>query len=305
MTTRYRGTFTVLITPFTADGSRVDEDRLRRLVEFQVSEGIHGLVPLGSTGEFLSMTDAERAQVARIVCDQAAGRVPVFVGSAAESTDDALRYSRDAEAAGADGVMIIPPFYCTLTEDELVEHYRRISAGIGIPIMLYNNPGTSNMDVKPAVIARLAAETRVSYVKESTLDVRRIHQIKRLCGDSVSAFGGYMGFESFVVGADGWVSVCANLIPRLSAQMFEQWDRERDWDGARATFETINPVIEALGDHWYVHGIKASFKLMGLDMGDPRPPRLPLAPQFEGAFRRALEGLGLSGEAKPALFAAE
>ncbi|BBK32789.1 4-hydroxy-tetrahydrodipicolinate synthase [Stella humosa] len=300
--TVHRGTFTVLITPFTDGVSRVDEERLRQLVEYQVEEGIHGLVPLGSTGEFLSLSENERADVARIVVDQAAGRVPVFVGTAAESTDDAIRYSRQAEKLGADGVMIIPPFYSTPTEDELYEHYRRISDQIGIPIMLYNNPATANVDVKPALIARMAETTKVTYVKESTVDVRRIHQIKRLCGDRVQAFGGYMGYESFLVGADGWVSVCANVIPGPSARLFDLWDKHRDYDGARALFERINPMIEALGAHWYVQGTKACFDLMGAPMGLARPPRSLLPASVREEFRLVLEGLGMLTGSPPAAF---
>lgn len=146
--------------------------------------------------------------------------------------------------------------------------------------MLYNNPGSANVDVKPALIARMAESTKVTYVKESTVDVRRIHQIKRLCGDRVQVLGGYMGFESFMVGADGWVSVCANVIPGLSARMFDLWDRDRDYDGARALFEKINPIIEALGAHWYVQGTKACFDLMGSTWAGP-------AAAFAAAGRRA------------------
>ena len=300
--TVHRGTFTVLITPFTDGTARIDEERLRQLVEYQVEEGIHGLVPLGSTGEFLSLTDAERADVARIVVDQAAGRVPVFVGTAAESTDDAIRYSRQAEKLGADGLMIIPPFYSTPTDDELYEHFRRISDQVGIPIMLYNNPGSANVDVKPALIARMAESTKVTYVKESTVDVRRIHQIKRLCGDRVQAFGGYMGFESFMVGADGWVSVCANVIPGPTARMFDLWDRDRDYAGSRALFEHINPMIEALGAHWYVQGTKACFDLMGVPMGLARPPRALLPAAVREEFRKVLDGLGMLTGKPPAAF---
>jgi 4-hydroxy-tetrahydrodipicolinate synthase len=299
----HRGTFTVLITPSRDGTEKVDEERLRQLVEYQINEGIHGLIPLGSTGEFLSLTEAERRLVAKTVIDQARGRVPVFVGTAAESTDDSIRASREAESLRADGVMIIPPFYSAPTDEELRNHYQRISDSIGIPIMLYNNPGASNVDVKPELIARMSETGKVRYVKESTVDIRRIHQIKRLCGDTVAAFGGYMGFESFMVGADGWVSVCANFIPGPCAKMFDAWDKRRDYDEARRLFEDINPSIEALGAHWYVSGTKAAFRLMGVDMGGPRPPRLPLPDVALPAFRMALERLGMVGR-PPAAFVA-
>ena len=165
---KFRGTYTVLITPFTADGRKVDEAALRRLVDFQIEEGIHGLIPLGSTGEFLSVTPDERRQIVEIVVKQAAGRVPVLIGTGAEWTDEVVRSSREAESMGADGVMIIPPFYSVPTDDELYAHYKKVSDAIGIPIMVYNNRATANVDMMPELIARLAEIPNCQFVKEST-----------------------------------------------------------------------------------------------------------------------------------------
>src|SRR5262249_19553060 len=139
---KFRGTYTVLITPFTADGKKIDEEALKRLVDFQIDQGIHGLIPLGSTGEFLSVTPDERRQITEIVIKQTAGRVPVLIGTGAERTDEVVRASREAEAMGAEGVLIIPPFYSVPTDDELFAHYKKVSDAISIPIMVYNNPAT-------------------------------------------------------------------------------------------------------------------------------------------------------------------
>ena len=185
---KFRGTYTVLITPFTNDGKKVDEAALKRLVDFQIEEGIHGLIPLGSTGEFLSVTP-----------------------------DEVVRTSREAESMGADGVMIIPPFYSVPTDDELYAHYKKVSDAIGIPIMVYNNPATANVDMMPELIARLAEIPNCLYVKESTLDPTRVRDIIRLAGDKMTVFAGVLGYESFWLGAEGWVAVCSNVIPRLSA----------------------------------------------------------------------------------------
>ena len=157
---RFRGTYTVLVTPFTTDGSAVDAEALKRLVSWQIEQGIHGLIPLGSTGEFLSISREERQQVIDICVGETKGRVPVLIGTGAESTLDAITLSREAEAMGADGVMIIPPFYSTPTEDELFEHYRRIGEAISIPIMVYNNPATANVDLVPSTLARLSRDRR-------------------------------------------------------------------------------------------------------------------------------------------------
>lgn len=296
---KLRGTYTVIITPFTPDGRAIDEDKLRWLVDFQIEQGIHGLIALASNGEFLSLGDEERHEVARIVVDQARGRVPVVVGTAAESTWDVIRYTKDAEAVGADCAMILTPYYCWLDEDEIFEHYRQVAEAVSLPIMLYNHPVSANLDMKPPLVARLAEIDNILYIKESTTDVRRVVQINDLVGDRMTVFAGYLGYESFMVGAEGWVSVCANIVPRKSARLFELAVDEKDVDGAWKVFREISPIIDFLGDHLYAHGMKAAFRMMGIDMGPPRPPRLPLRKELEPALRKVLEGQGLLGPDRP------
>ena len=290
---KLRGTYTVIVTPFTADGSRINEEMLRWLVDYQIAEGIHGLITLASNGEFLSLSDEERHDVARIVVDQAAGRVPVMVGTAAESTDHVIRYTRDAEALGADAAMVLAPYYCWIDEDEIFNHYRRVAESVSLPIMLYNHPASTVLDVRPPLVARLAEIDNISYIKESTTDTRRVYQINDLCGDKITVFAGYLGYESFMVGAEGWVSVCANIAPRKSARMFELAVDENDREGAWKVFKELVPLIDFLGDHLYVHGMKAAFKMLGRDMGDPRPPRLPLRPELARDLRRVMTEMGL------------
>jgi 4-hydroxy-tetrahydrodipicolinate synthase len=289
----FRGTYTVLITPFTPDGKQVDEAALTSLVEWQVAEGIHGLIPLGSTGEFLSLSDDEKTRVAEIVIRTAAKRVPVLIGTGAESTDDVVRYSREAERLGADGVMIIPPFYSTPTEDELFVHYRRVAEAIGIPIMVYNNPATANVDLKPELVARLATIDNIRYIKESTLEVTRVRDIIELCGERMTVFAGILGYESFWLGAQGWVAVCSNLIPRLSAELFERVADKRDMPGALALYRRILPIVRWVGGHRFVSATKAGLAMMGRPVGPPRPPRLPLPEAERRALREALAALGL------------
>ncbi len=298
VTKTFRGTYTVMITPFDRTGA-IDLAAMADLTDWQITEGIHGLVPLGSTGEFLSMTDAERHDVAKQVIDTAAGRVPVLIGTGAERTEDVIRYSREAEALGADGVMIIPPFYSTPTEDELFEHYRRIGETLSIPIMIYNNPATANVDLTPRIVERLSLIDNVRYIKESTMDVTRIRDILEFCGDRMTVFGGIMGFESFLAGAAGWVAVGSNVMPKALAGIFSRWADARDYDGARALYHQALPVIRLVGGHRYVSATKAALALMGRDVGAPRAPRLPLPaaemPMVEAALRAA--GVALAREA--------
>jgi len=265
---KFRGTYTVLITPFTADGRKVDEAALKRLVDFQIAEGIHGLIPLGSTGEFLSVTPDERRQIVEVVVSQAAGRVPVLIGTGAEWTDEVVRTSREAESMGADGVMI----------------------------MVYNNPATANVDMQPALIARLAEIPNCRYVKESTLDPTRVRDIIRLAGERMTVFAGVLGYESFWLGAEGWVAVCSNVIPRWSAELFELVADKRDMDAALALYRKMTPLLWWVGGPRYVSGTKAAFEMMGMPMGPPRAPRLPLPEAQRPALREVLKQMGVLKE---------
>ena len=297
----FRGTYTVLVTPFTASGEAVDAAALRRLVEWQIEQGIHGLIPLGSTGEFLSVSREERQQVVEICVAQARGRVPVLIGTGAEATFDAIELSREAEALGADGVMVIPPFYSTPTEDELFEHYRRIGEAISIPIMVYNNPATANVDLVPETLARLSRIDAVTMVKESTLEVTRVRDIIELCGDRLAVFAGILGYESFWLGAIGWVAVCSNLVPRESARLFELVADQADRDGALALYHRILPIVRWVGGQRYVAATKAALDMMGLPVGAPRAPRLPLPADERARLAAALRDLGLIDSLRPAL----
>lgn len=293
---KFRGCYTVLITPFTEGGEAVDLKALERLVEFQIREGIRGLIPLGSTGEFLSVSPEERTAIVETVVKTAAGRVPVLIGTGAEDTREVVRTSREAEALGADGVMIIPPFYSVPTEDELYVHYKKVADSIGIPIMVYNNPATANVDLTPKILARLATIESCLYVKESTLEVTRVRDIVDLCGDRMEVFAGVLGYESAWLGAIGWVAVCSNLAPKLSTDMFHAAAFDKDMDKALPLYRQLMPLLPFVGGPRYVSGTKAGFRLMGMPMGDPRPPRLSLPGADVPQLAAVLQGLGLLAE---------
>jgi 4-hydroxy-tetrahydrodipicolinate synthase len=289
----FRGVFTVMITPIDADG-KVNLSALAAFTDWQIREGVHGLIPLGSTGEFLSLSDQDWDDVARTVIQTAAGRVPVLIGTGAEDTREAVRLSCKAEALGADGVMIIPPFYSTPTDDELVTHYQTIARSISIPIMVYNNPATSNVDMKPELLARIAEIEGCDYVKESTLEVTRIRDIVRLAGDKMTPFGGILGFESFVMGAEGWVAVASNVAPAAMSRIFTLAADEKKYDEARALYLEWLPIIQAVGGQAYVAGSKALLNHMGFAAGSPLPPRLPLPSDQDAAMKTLVERFGLS-----------
>ncbi|NKK71794.1 4-hydroxy-tetrahydrodipicolinate synthase [Rhizobium leguminosarum bv. viciae] len=289
----FRGVYTVMITPLDPSGA-VDLKGLAAFTDWQVKEGIHGLIPLGSTGEFLSLSEEERDSVARTVIETVAGRVPVLIGTGAEDTRESIRLSVKAEAMGADGVMIIPPFYSTPTDDELVHHYKSIASAVAIPIMVYNNPATANVDLTPELVKRIAEIDGCDYIKESTLEVTRVRDIIRLAGDDMTVFGGILGFESFVMGARGWVAVASNVAPGPMARIFELVANEKKFDEARELYLKWLPVIQAVGGQAYVAGTKSLLTHMGFGAGLPRPPRLPLPPEQDAAMKRLVADFGLT-----------
>lgn len=298
----FRGTFTVLVTPFTPDGAAVDLPALERLVEFQVTNGIEGLVPLGSTGEFLSVSREERAAITETVVRTAAGRVPVLIGTGAEDTREAVALSREAERLGADGVMVIPPYYSVPSEDELYVHYKAIADAIGLPVMVYNNPATANVDLTPPVLARLSTIDGCCYVKESTLDVTRVRDVIAACDGRMEVFAGVLGYESAWLGAVGWVAVCSNVAPRLSAEMFRA-AADGNREAALPLYRRLAPLLPWVGGPRYVSGTKAALRLIGRDMGPPRPPRLPLPDRdlpALAAVLRALQDRADPGHCAPA-----
>ena len=290
---KFSGSFTVMVTPFSEDGSKVDHSTLRRFVDWQISNGVPGLIPLGSTGEFLSIADEERREIVTTIIQQVDGRVPVLVGTADEWTDKAVRYSREAEELGASGVMVVPPYYASPTEDELYAHYQRISDAISIPIMVYNNPNTANVDLTPDLLARLSQIENVDYVKESSGDISRIREIDRLSEGRMTVFAGYHAFDSFLLGAKGYVSVCGNIVPKLSSDLYKLVIGESDVASGRELYHRLLPLLDAISGDLYVSATKAALELVGMPVGIPRMPRLRVPESHRIKIEEVLRELGV------------
>ena len=297
------GSHTVLATPFTPNRRNIDTDALCRLVDWQIESGSHGLIPLGSTGEFLSVSEDERTQVVETVVEAADGRVPVLIGTADEWTDKAIRYSLEAQAIGADGLMIISPYYSSPTEDELFEHFRRISEAVSIPIMVYNNPNTANVDLRPEFVARLGTLENMRYIKESSGDISRVREIHRI-SDRVSVFAGYHPFESLAAGAKGYVSVIGNFLPAESAAVCDLMDAGRH-DKALQLYNRMIPLLNAIAGDKYVSATKCAMAAVGMPIGDPRPPRLALPEADTARIRKLIEEFKVEAKVADAAQAAD
>ena len=296
MTKTFRGVYAVSVTPFDGQGA-VDEAALRGHVRWLIDDGcVHGLIPIGSTGEFAFLSEAERQQVTRIVIEEAGGRVPVIAGAAACSTRETIQNAQFAQAAGAAGVMVVPPYYGHLSQTELYAHFAALARNIDIPVMLYNNPGAAGSDLLPETIARLAELPNVAAVKESTGIMQRVNEIQRLCGERIEVLCGCdtLPLEMFVMGVQGWVAAPSNTIPRQCVELYRLAVEEGDLPRARALYDRLLPLLELFeGSGQYVQLNKAALELLGRPVGKPRPPLLPPDADMLAKLRGILAELGL------------
>lgn len=300
MTKEFRGSYTVSVTPFTEDGSAIDIGALKNFLDWQLQVGVPGIIALGSTGEFLTVDDEERRLVVETYVNHIDGRIPVLIGTMNAHTPNAVRYSRQAQDLGADGVMIIPPYYYTPTEDEIFNYYAAIDRAISIPVMLYNNPVTSNVDMSAQLVARLCRELEsVQYIKESSLDLARVRDVIEASGGEMKVFAGERIVDSFLLGAIGYVNPYGNYIPVASHRIFDLLGAGRI-DDALAVQRLIDRIdhIIAAGHPTYGHQCysKALAAAVGYPMGDVRAPLTRFPELGEEGRRRVAEIKGLMGE---------
>ena len=270
----FRGVFVALVTPMKPNGE-IDFPNLKKQVNVMIAAGIHGLIPLGSTGEFYALTTAERTAVIQATLAAAAGRIPVVAGTNAGSTRDVIAFSREAEELGCDGVMLAPPYYSLPKPEELFAHFKAVNDAIHIPIMLYNYPGRTGVDMTPDFIERLAGLKNVRYVKESTGDVGRISTLLRRCGDRLGVFcgGDSVAFETLSVGAIGWVGGVANVVPREHVALYRLIAEEKNFAAARKLYFKMLPLLGLMeGGGKYTQWVKAACGLVGRPVGSPRAP---------------------------------
>jgi 4-hydroxy-tetrahydrodipicolinate synthase len=292
----FHGVFSALVTPMKANED-IDYNKLGQFAAHLLNQGVHGLIPLGSTGEYYALDAAERERVLRVTLEAAAGRAPVIAGTNAGSTRDVIAFSRQAEQLGCAGVMLAPPYYSLPRLDELFAHFKAVNNAIGIPIMLYNYPGRTGVDMPPDFIERLAGLKHVRYVKESTGEMPRITELLRRCGDHLGVFCGCdtIALESFMVGAVGWVGGVVNVLPASHVKLYTLAVEKKDYDAARKLFFEMLPTLELMeGGGKYTQFVKAGCGLMGHDAGAPRRPlAAPTAAecrQLREAFRQCAEG---------------
>ena len=239
-----RGVYPVPITPFTSD-DQIDVKAYRRLVDFMVSGGSHGLITSGGMSLFPVLTEDERRQLLEIALDEVRGRVPVLAGVGGIATKEIIRYVQHGQKAGVAGFMLTNPYYTNWCEDEVYEHFLAICQSTDLPCMLYNNPFTTKINVEVDLLCRLAdAAPSFRYVKDTTYDITRVSQIISASQGKLTVFAGLddMSLESFMMGAQGWVAGVSNVLPGEAAQLFELADKGQ-YDEARRLYLRMLPFM--------------------------------------------------------------
>jgi dihydrodipicolinate synthase/N-acetylneuraminate lyase len=285
---RFPGIIPAVTTPFDAVGE-VDGDALRENVSALLGAGVHGLVATGTMGEAGSLTTRERRMVIAAVVDAADGRVPVIAGVSSHNPVTSVAYATDAEDAGADAVMLLPPLLYPGDEAEIEAFYATVATGTRLPIMAYNNPAASGTDMSPAFIARLFDRVgRVVAIKECSADARRLPALLHAApGLEVLVGGDDWALEGFCAGATGWVTGVGDVAPRECVELWELC-RAGDLDAARAVYGRLLPLARLDMTPKLVQYFKAALDAVGLAGGPTRPPRLPLTEEEAARLADAL-----------------
>ena len=292
MTTRFRGSMTALVTPFR-DGA-VDEEALRAHVNWQIENGTQGLVPVGTTGESPTLTHEEHDRVIEICVQETRGRVPVIAGAGSNNTVEAIDYARHAEAVGADAVLVVTPYYNKPTQEGLYQHFKAVNDAIGIPIIIYNIPPRSVIDMSVATMARLFELKNIAGVKDATANLARVSQQRHVLGpDFIQLSGEDMTALAYnAAGGHGCISVVSNVAPRLCAELQDK-SLAGDFAGALKVQDRLVPLHDAIFMEPGLAGAKCGLALLGRGNEEIRLPLMPVTPPTREAIRSAMVHAGL------------
>src|SRR6266496_2941584 len=283
----FAGSMVALVTPFK-DG-KVDRTSLEALVEFHVEHGTSGIVPCGTTGESATLRHEEHEDVIRAVIQAVNKRVPVIAGTGSNSTEEAVRLTREAEKSGADGALMISPYYNRPTQKGIYQHYKKVASNVGIPIIVYNIPGRTGSKIEPETLARMSEIKNIAGVKEATGSVDQAIDVIRLCGDRLAVYSGEdsLIFSLMALGGKGVISTVANVAPKETSQLTEAC-LQGNWEKGRELQFKLMPLIRSLFIETNPIPAKTALALMGKCSSDLR---LPLTPMAEGNLKRLRQAM--------------
>jgi 4-hydroxy-tetrahydrodipicolinate synthase len=284
----FKGSMVALVTPFKA--GTVDDEGLRRLVEFQISNGTDVLCPCGTTGESATLSLEEHERVIQITIESAAGRVPVMAGTGSNNTEEAIRLSRHAKKAGATGCLLITPYYNRPTQEGLYLHFAKVAGAVDIPIVLYNVPGRTGVNMLPETIERLAKIPAIVGIKEASGSLEQVSQIINRCGEDFAVISGDDAntLPLMAVGGVGAISVTANIAPALCASMIRAV-QAGDWPEARRIHHRLLPLHNAMFLQTNPIPVKTAIGMMGIVSGEVRLPLCPMPDDLNAKLRAILK----------------
>ncbi|MEE9911396.1 MAG: 4-hydroxy-tetrahydrodipicolinate synthase [Deltaproteobacteria bacterium] len=288
----FKGAITALVTPFR--NGQVDEKALRELIEFQIAAGIDGLVPCGTTGESPTLTHDEHDRVIEMTIDAAQKRVPVIAGTGSNSTAEALRLTRHAYEAGADGALIACPYYNKPTQEGLFQHFQLIAQNVPIPIIPYNIPGRTGVNMSPELIARLAKISNIVGVKEASGSLKQMNDVLDLCGPDFDVLSGDDGLTLplMALGGKGIISVASNIVPADMAAMVDALEGDQ-MVKARAYHQKMSPLFDVLFVETNPIPVKAALAMMGRIEYEYRLPLCKMAQGNYDKLKKVMENYGL------------
>ena len=288
----FSGCMVALVTPFK--GNKVDWESLEGLVEFHIENGIHGIVPCGTTGESATLTHQEHNEVVEAVVKYVKKRVAVIAGTGSNSTQEAIDFTRSAEKAGADGALMISPYYNRPTQEGIYQHYKKVASEVHIPLIIYNIPSRTGSKIEPETLARLAEVKNIAGVKEATGSIDQAIEVLRLCGGGLEVYSGEdsLTFSLMALGGKGVISTVANVAPREMSQLTRACF-EGDWEKGRSIQFQLIPLIRSLFIETNPIPVKTALSLMGKCRGDLRLPMTPMAEPNVKKLKKAMSDFGL------------
>jgi 4-hydroxy-tetrahydrodipicolinate synthase len=288
----FKGAITAIVTPFK--NGRLDEEAYRELIEFQIKAGIQGIVPCGTTGESPTLSHAEHKRVVETCIDQVKKRVGVIAGSGSNNTAEAVELTQHAQAAGADAALMITPYYNKPTQEGLYQHYKTVASQTKIPIVVYNVPGRTSVNLLPETMARLAGIPHIVGLKDATGDLKQGSKTLELCGDKITVLSGddFTTLPLMCVGGMGVISVVSNVAPADMAGMCNAFFKG-DLAKAKALHYKMWPLTEAMFFETNPTPVKTALKLMGKITGEVRQPLCPMSKANEDKLRQVMQKYGL------------
>lgn len=288
----FTGSLVAIVTPFRK--GKVDEQALAELIEWQIGKGTNGIVPCGTTGESATLSHDEHNRVIELTVEVVNRRVPVIAGTGSNSTEEAIALTKHAKQAGADGALLITPYYNKPTQEGLYRHYQAVAEAVDLPLVLYNIPGRTGVNMLPTTIARLAAIKTIVGVKEGSGSVQQASDVVQLCGDRLTVLAGddSLTLPMMAVGGQGVITVTANIMPAEMAELVKAFADGRVADARRIHF-TLSPLFAALFFETNPIPVKEALGMMGKIDPELRLPLCPMAQDTRDKLARALKDAGL------------